>query len=135
MTLLLRGCLKDFTGFTSRIGEYKQTKGLSMGGSISPICANIYCSFIENRIVSEMIRSGEILTYKRFVDDVLVVTRKNAKFKLFSKLNSVNKNFQFKIDHAKNLKINFLDSTIFFDKKTNLISMKHYKKESKSDVL
>ena len=106
-----------------------------MGGSISPICANIYCSFVENRIVSEMIRSNEILTYQRYADDVFVIVKKNSKFKLLSKLNSVNKNFQFKIEHSNNLKLNFLDSTIFFDQKTNLISMKHYKKESKSDVL
>lgn len=135
MTSLLKGCLKDFTGFISRIGEYKQKKGLNMGGSISPIIANIYCSLIENRIVSEMIRSEEVITYLRFADDVFVITKKSAKFKLFSKLNSKNKDYQFKIENAKNSELNFLDSTIFFNNKTNLLAMKHFQKKSKSDVL
>ena len=50
-------------------------------------------------------------------------------------LNSVNQNFQFKIDNMKNNSINFLDSTIFINKDNSLLSMKHYKKPTKSDVL
>ena len=73
---LLRGCLRDFTGFSSRVGNFKQNKGVNMGGSISPIVANIFCSLIENNIVSSLTKSGECLLFARFVDDCIIVCEK-----------------------------------------------------------
>ena len=56
------------------------------------------------------------------------------KLKLFSELNLASSNFKYTIEHAKNSEINFLDTTLFFSRKTNKIELRHYEKPSKSEV-
>ena len=132
---LLKGAIQDFTGFESLTGFYKQTLGIGMGNTISPILCNIYCSMIENDVVSKLIRSNEILMFVRFVDDCLIISDKSAKLKIFTRLNSKRQNMKYTIENSKNNSLNFLDTTLFYCQRTKKLELKHFTKESKSRVM
>lgn len=132
---LLRGAIQDFTGFECLTGFYKQTNGIGMGNSISPILCNIYCSMIENDVVSKLIRSNEVLMFVRFVDDCLIISDKSAKLKIFSRLNLKRENMKYTIENSKQKSLNFLDATLFYCKHTKKLELKHFTKENKSRVM
>ena len=131
---MLRTTLKDFSSFNTLIGSYQQVNGISMGGKISGVVAAIYAAKCENSIISKRIRDGSVLLYNRYADDSLIIASKDIKLKLFSELNLVSSNFKYTIEHAKNSEINFLDTTLFFSRKTNKLELRHYEKPSKSEV-
>ena len=49
----LKAILCDYTVFTTSIGIFKQTSGMSMGSSISSLVANIYLKFIEEVLIDK----------------------------------------------------------------------------------
>ena len=49
-------------------------------------------------------------------------------------MNSKNSKFQYKIEHAKNFRLNFLDTTLKFCKKSNSLELQHFEKKSKSQI-
>lgn len=131
---MLRTTLKDFSTFNTLIGNYQQTKGVSMGGKISGIVASTFAAYLENSIISKKIRDGSLLLYNRFADDSLVIGTKESKLKLFSELNLASSNFSYTIEHSKNSKLNFLDTTLSFSSKTKKLELQHFEKTSKSQV-
>ena len=68
--------LTKFTSFECLSGYYKQTYGCNMGSKISPILPNIFLSILEAKFIDENIDNGNILAYKRFVDDIFLRSNK-----------------------------------------------------------
>ena len=55
---------------------YEQLDGVSMGGSLRPVPANIIMTERENVIVGKLIEDGIIKFYVRYVDDTLFVIKR-----------------------------------------------------------
>ena len=55
---------------------YEQLDGVSMGGSLRPVLANIIMTERENVIVGKLIEDGIIKFYVRYVDDTLFVIKR-----------------------------------------------------------
>ena len=68
-----------------------------MGSSLGPILANIILTEFENIIVSDLINTGVIKFYHRYVDDTLVLIRPSDIPHVLAKFNSFDKNIKFTI--------------------------------------
>ena len=69
--LILDSCTKTAFSFNNQL--FEQTDGVSMGSALGPVLANIILSEFEKLIVSDLIKSGVIRFYRRYVDDTLVL--------------------------------------------------------------
>ena len=76
----LKSILIEFNCFSSLNGYYRQTSGCSMGSRLSPVLGNIYLYLMEKSIVEDEMKKGNIIQYYRYVDDILLSTKKVKKF-------------------------------------------------------
>jgi hypothetical protein len=67
--LIIDSCTKTAFSFNNQL--FEQTDGVSMGSALGPELANIILSEFEKLIVSDLIKSGVIRFYRRYVDDTL----------------------------------------------------------------
>ena len=104
-----------------------------MGGKLSPSFANIFCHMFEIAIIDEEIQNGCILAYYRYVDDILVVIKKDKKIELLEKLNRFDKNLGFTMENASNNTLNFLDTTVIIN--NNNLNLEHFRKPTATDCL
>lgn len=94
--------------FFSSLGKiYKQKSGLPMGGAISPLCCRL--------IMDEVIESLDIQPFfiKVYVDDTLAAVKKEDIEPMLAQLNRFHRNLKFTVEVEKDLRINFLNMTIF----------------------
>ena len=54
---------------------YEQTDGVSMGASLGPVLANIIMTEMERCVVDELIHSGKVKFYSRYIDDTLLLVK------------------------------------------------------------
>ena len=132
----LKSVLTEFTAFQTCSSYYRQTNGCSMGSKLSPILSNIFLSIIEEKIVDPLIENGEIISYRRYVDDCFIVVRNRDNIeKIFDIFNSCHDDLKFTKDLPVNGILNFLDTSIYFDKKSFKYEIKQFSKEVKSNVI
>ena len=60
---------------------YEQTDGVSMGGSLGPVLANIIMTECEKVIVNQLIENDILKFYIRYFDDTLLVLGKKSLIK------------------------------------------------------
>ena len=78
---------------------YKQLHRAAMGSPCSPVVANIYMEYFENKALDlELPISFSINTWLRYVDDVLTIIKKGTWDSLLEYLNSVDPNIKFTIE-------------------------------------
>ena len=65
--------LTKFNVFSCQTGVFRQHNGLAMGGVLAPLLAKIFVSMMEEDIVKRFLSTGQILLWKRYMDDVLCV--------------------------------------------------------------
>ena len=76
---------------------YEQIDGVSMGGSLGPVLANIIMTEFEKVVVENLIKTGIVKLYATYVDDtLLVIKRKDIDF-ILQKFNSFDKSLKFTI--------------------------------------
>ena len=56
---------------------YKQIDGVSMGSPLGPVLSNIIMTELEKLVVSDLINSGLIKFYIRYVDDTLLLPKED----------------------------------------------------------
>ena len=81
---------------------YEQADGVSMGGSMKPVLANIIMTKCEKVIVNQLIENNIVKFYIKYVDDILLVLRKKDIDIILNKFNSFNKNLKFTVDTFEN---------------------------------
>ena len=81
---------------------YEQLDGVSMGGSLGPVLANIIMTECEKVIVDKLIEDGIIKFYIRYVDDTLLVIKRTGISYVLNKFNSFYENLKFTIDTFQN---------------------------------
>ena len=82
--LILNTCTK--TAFSANMKMYEQIDGLSMGGSLGPVLANIIMTEFEIVVIEKLIQNGTIKFYIRYVDDTLLFIRKRDIITLMKKV-------------------------------------------------
>ena len=111
--LILDSCTKTAFSFNNQL--FEQIDGVSMGSALGPVLANIILSGFEKLIVSDLIKSGVIKFYRRYVDDTLVLIKPSDIPEILNKFNTFDKNIQFTIDTFPDNVIHFLDILISSD--------------------
>jgi hypothetical protein len=77
-------------GYITFKGEiYQQTNGAAMGSPFIPPFANIYMYQLEKNTVYKYKELGLLLLYKRFIDDVFIITKDSNISELQNELNSL----------------------------------------------
>ena len=91
---------------------YKQTDGVSVGGSLRPVLANIMMTECEKVMVNQLIENNIVKRYIKYVDGtLLILVIKNIDIVL-NKFSSFNTNLKFKADTFENCVSHFLDIEI-----------------------
>ena len=55
---------------------YEQIDGVSMGGSLGPVLANMIMTEFEKVVVENLIKTGIVKLYATYVDDTLLVIKR-----------------------------------------------------------
>ena len=104
-----------------------------MGSCLAPVLANIILTELEKAIVDDLIRSGIVKFYRRYVDDTLVLIKPADIPSVLNKSNSFDKNLRFTVDTFKDGTVHFLDLEItdsgldVFRKLTHTVQSTHFK--------
>ena len=83
-----------------------------MGSPISSIMAEIYLQFFEEMYIKQWLESREIIYYKRYDDDILIMFDQNkTDGKTMNHMNNTEKHLEFKLSEENNT-TNYLDISI-----------------------
>ena len=109
---------------------FRQVRGVSIGGIISPQLADIICARFEKKLFSTLTRLP--IFWKRFLDDVFAIWTFSSREldEFFTSLNSFSQFIKFTMEFDR-LSTNFLDVTVFkgpFFHLTGILSTKLYTK-------
>ena len=109
--------------FTFNKRYYLQTHGTAMGATFAPIYANISMANIEDMLMSLYTGEQKPKLWRRFIDDIFFIWEgdEDSLLNFFNTVNSVHESIIFEFSYSKT-SINFLHTTIRFDKTNNLAS-------------
>ena len=91
-----------------------------MGSSLGPVLANIILTEFENVIVKPLIETGVLKFYCRYLDDTLVLIKKDKIQHALNSFNSFDKNLRFSVDTFDDGNIHFLDIKILNNGETDV---------------
>ena len=98
--------------FLHRDMLFKQKDGVSMGNPLAPTMANFFLAHLENILFQDYDSSFPIF-YKRYVDDVFCIFRKNTDFQRFLvRLNSLHPSLKFTFEESNTPTLPFLDVNV-----------------------
>ena len=103
------------TVFSANKKLYQQIDGVSMGSFLGPLLANIIMTELERTIIKKFVDDKILLFYGWYVDDALVVIKKEHLQLVHNALNSFDKNLKFTVDLFDNVVPHFLDIEIHPD--------------------
>ena len=126
-----KSVLCDFNSFEALNGFFRQTQGCSMGSKLSPSLANIFCSLFETAIIEPDLENKNLLGYVRYVDDILLIVKRDYKDRLLGKLNAFDPFLKFTTESMVDSKINFLDTTVTLNNRQ--INLEMYRKPTFTD--
>ena len=108
--LLLEFCLKN-TYFSFQDQFYEQVEGAAMGSPVSPIVANLYMEYLEQKTLSTAPTPPGF--WHRYVDDTFVIHKQVNKQAFLQHINSVDPAIKFTVeDNKDNGSIPFLDTIV-----------------------
>ena len=94
---LLEFCLKNMN-FSFQDQFYEQVEGAAMGSPVSPIVANLYMEYFEQKALSTTPPSR---LWQRYVDDTFVIQKEVNKQDFLQHINSVDPTIQFTGDEQQ----------------------------------
>jgi hypothetical protein len=105
-----------------------------MRSPISGTLAEIYLQLIEELYIKHWIQSQEIVYYKRYADDILIIFDQHItnKTTITSVMNNINEQLDFKATREINKAINYLDQTI--NRNINKFELNIYRKPTNTDI-
>ena len=111
-----------YPGHSSFVDVFVNTMfyGVSVGSSLGPVLANIILTEFENMIVKPLIETSVLKCYCRYVDDTLVMIKKDKIQHVLNSFNSFDKNLRFTVDTFDNGNIHFLDIKILNNGETDI---------------
>ena len=110
--------------------HYLQIHGTAMGTPFAPNFANIFMHNCESRILTTAPEQKTPLVWKRFIDDIFLVWAhgEEALLKFLDHCNQCFPTIKFTAEHSLQ-QIDFLDTTIYFNKEGTLESTLFVKKQ------
>ena len=128
--LLLEFCLKN-TYFSFQGQFYEQVEGAAMGSPVSPIVANLYMEYLEQKALSTAPHPHRF--WGRYVDDTFVIHKEANKQSFLQHINSVDPAIRFTVeDNKEDGSIPFLD-TIVKPEADGSLSITVYRKPTHTD--
>ena len=128
--LLLEFCLKH-TYFSFQGQFYEQVEGAAMGSPVSPIVANLYMEYLEQKALSTAPNPPKF--WGRYVDDTFVIHKEANKQSFLQHINSVDPAIRFTVeDNKEDGSIPFLD-TIVKPEADGSLSITVYRKPTHTD--
>ena len=128
--LLLEFCLKN-TYFSFQGQFYEQVEGAAMGSPVSPIVANLYMEYLEQKALSTAPHPPKFCV--RYVDDTFVIHKEANKQSFLQHINSVDPAIRFTVeDNKEDGSIPFLD-TIVKPEADGSLSITVYRKPTHTD--
>jgi len=105
-----------------------------MGSPISGTLAEIYLKLIEELHIKHWIENQEIVYYKRYVDDILIIfdQHRTNETTITSFMDNINEQLDFKATREINKSINYLDLTI--NRSINKIEININRKPTNADI-
>jgi hypothetical protein len=118
---------KGYISFKDKI--YQQTNGAAMGSPMIPPYANIFMHMVERDIVNKFKNYYIILTYKRFIDDIFMITIRDHKSiqRIQHQLNNIHPNIKLTWTEPSS-SVDFLDITIMLNHTKSTIETTIYQK-------
>ena len=117
--LLVDSCTKTAFSFDNVL--YELCDGVSMGSPLGPVLANIILTEFEDEIVKPLTETSVLNFYCRYVDDTLVLIKKDKIQYVLSSFNSFGKNLRFSVDgNIDDGNIHFLDIKILNNGETDI---------------
>ena len=104
------------TAFSCNNKLYKQIDRVSLESSLGPVSANIIMTELEKIMVSDLINSGLIKFYIRYVDDTLLLAKEDDIDNIVQQINAFDDNLKFTIDKFTDNNVHFLDIKIDHNK-------------------
>ena len=86
-----------------------------MGGSLGPVQTNIIMTEFEHEIINNLINQGLIAFYCRYVDDTLLLIKRNTITTILEHFHKFDRNIRFTFDLFENCALHFLDINIASD--------------------
>ncbi|XP_072033432.1 uncharacterized protein [Amphiura filiformis] len=122
------------TYFSFRGTIYKQKFGAAMGSPCSAIIANIFMEWLEQEAIATAPMECKPKMWKRYVDDILEIIKKETTQQLTEHLNTVDptKNIKFTHEEEENNQIPFLD-TLIIRKDDGSVKLLIYRKKTHTD--
>ena len=113
---------------------FQLDKVSAMGSPISVTLAEIYLQLIEETFIKQLTDSREIIYYKRYVNDILILFDRNKTndTTITNVMNRFNEHLCFKASEEINNSINYLDLTIH--RNINKMELRMYRKPTSADV-
>ena len=128
--LLLEFCLKN-TYFSFQGQLYEQVEGAAMGSPVSPIVANLYMEYLEQKALSTAPHYPKF--WCRYVDDTFVIHKEANKQGFLQHINSVDPAIRSTVeDNKEDGSIPFLD-TIVMPEVDGSLSITVYRKPTHTD--
>ena len=89
-------------------------KGITVGSPISSTMAEVYLQHIEEMYIKQWLDSKEIVYYRRYVGDILIIYDQNRtnELTILHHINTIDRNFQFKMSTEENNTINYFHISI-----------------------
>jgi hypothetical protein len=93
---------------------YLQSQGLAMGATSSALLSELYLQRIEHNQILNLLIKHKIISYHRYVDDILIVynTQHTNINNTLNEFNNIHRKIQFSTEAESNNIINFLDISI-----------------------
>jgi hypothetical protein len=113
---------------------YRPNKGIAMGSPLSSTASEIVLQHIEHLLIKHWLETKEILYYKRYVDDILIIydSAKLNPDQVTDSFNHYNPDLHFTSTHENNNCINYLDLTI--TRAAHSLQLGIYRKPTNTDT-
>jgi len=113
---------------------FQQDKGITMGSPISSTLAEVYLQFMEETHIKQLMENQEIIYYKRYVDDILIIFDHNKikETTIIDYVNKLDEHLEFKASQEIDRLTNYMDLTIY--RNTNTIDLSIYRKPTHADI-
>jgi hypothetical protein len=114
---------------------FQPQKGIAMGSPISGTMAETYLQYLGTTKIKHWLESREIVFYKRYVDDILIIYDQNKinEQTLLTYINKTDKNLQFKMSTEENNTVQYLDISIH--RNNNSIKIGIYRKPTETGTV
>ena len=89
-------CIETAFSYNNKL--YKQIDSIYMGSSLGPVLANIIMMELEKIVISDLINSGLIKFYVRYVDNTLLLAKEDDIDNIVQQFNAFDDNLKFIID-------------------------------------